>query len=530
MKFLETIAQIVRNSDRRTELLSHIVEALDNQSTVVNEKLDRLIEARDNQSTAVNERLDRLIEARDDLSTANKMLVKLIEAQDKQARAVIERLDKVIESLRATTLDKGNQPRDDATVRSDSGRKLYICNSIHENDRTYAENVSEFCDEVGISSTIIELGSDGNRPELLQCLEGTEVGVLGFNSLLDHSWIGSEPFLAIAEARKVPVTQWILDHPSSRWCDFYQSTSTNSRYLFHSEYSEGYFHKYCLANCVTASVVGVGPNKRSRVSKFSKNQFFTRHINCLIPLNLARVGGTLQDLKLRVEALEPRLSKVISEAFMLARYDLLEPLETHLTAVLNAFAISLPNADFNSCMQILEEKVQVFRRLHVFKIARDYPVLIQSDESARPYSDGGRAEFAQDVGMQLTLSRMPAARAVVSLSHLNDMIYDRTLNGLNAGCINIVEDSLAHRRAFQNSKNALFFRYDDGSLRECLELVCSRPEEAYQIAEAGLGLRDAYPIRFGGFHNIIDPKSRIIDPKSRLNANLLLPQRKEATL
>ena len=66
------------------------------------------------------------------------------------------------------------------------------------------------------------------------------------------------------------------------------------------------------------------------------------------------------------------------------------------------------------------------------------------------------AEFVQDVGMQLTLSRMPAARAVVSVSHLNDMIYDRTLNGLNAGCVNIVEDSLAHRRAFQNSKNALF--------------------------------------------------------------------------
>ena len=72
MKFLETIAQIVRNSDRRTELLSHIVEALDNQSTVVNEKLDRLIEARDNQSTAANERLDRLIEARDDLSTGQQ--------------------------------------------------------------------------------------------------------------------------------------------------------------------------------------------------------------------------------------------------------------------------------------------------------------------------------------------------------------------------------------------------------------------------------------------------------------------------
>ena len=367
------------------------------------------------------------------------------------------------------------------------------------------------------------MGSDGNRPELLQCLEKTEACVLGFNSLLDHSWIEAEPFLAVAEARKVPVTQWILDHPSSRWRDFYQSTSTNSRYLFHSEYSERYFHKYCLTNCVTASVVGVGPNKRSRVSKFSRNQFFTRPIKCLIPLNLARIGGTLQDLELRMQALEPRLSKAMSEAFILGRHDLLEPLESHLTAVLDAFAISLSNADFNSYMQILEEKVQIFRRLHVFKIARDYPVLVQSDESARQFADGGKVEFAQDVGMQLTLSRMPAARAVVSVSHLNDMIHDRTLNGLNAGCVNLVEDSLAHRRALQKSKNALFFKYEDDSLRECLELVCSKPEEAYRIAEAGLGLRDEQPFRFGGFHNIIDPKSQ-------LTANLLLAQCEEAAL
>ena len=85
---------------------------------------------------------------------------------------------------------------------------------------------------------MIELKSDGNRPELLQCLKKTEARILGFNSVLDHSWVGSKPFLTIAKARNVPVTQWILDHPSSRWSEFSQSTSTNSRYLFHSEYSE----------------------------------------------------------------------------------------------------------------------------------------------------------------------------------------------------------------------------------------------------------------------------------------------------
>ena len=78
MKFLDTIARIVRNSDRMTELLS------------------KLVEARVNQSTAVNARLDRLIEALD----------RLIEAQDDQACAVNERLDKVIELLRANTPDK----------------------------------------------------------------------------------------------------------------------------------------------------------------------------------------------------------------------------------------------------------------------------------------------------------------------------------------------------------------------------------------------------------------------------------------
>ena len=97
--------------------------------------------------------------------------------------------------------------------------------------------------------------------------------------------------------------------------------------------------------------------------------------------------------------------------------------------------------------------------------------------------------------MRRTLSQIPQARAIVSVSHLNDMIYDRTLNGLNAGCVNIVEDSVAHRAWFEAGTNALFFRYDDDSLRECLERVCYAPNGVYDIAESGLQLRDVQPFR-----------------------------------
>jgi hypothetical protein len=121
MKFVETLARMVRNSDRSTELLGEIVtattdqqrfvndkldderpnkliEALDNQSRAANERLDKLIEALDNQSCAANERLDKLIEALNDQSHAvNERLNKLIEGWDNQSQAVNVRLDKLIQ-------------------------------------------------------------------------------------------------------------------------------------------------------------------------------------------------------------------------------------------------------------------------------------------------------------------------------------------------------------------------------------------------------------------------------------------------
>lgn len=105
--------------------------------------------------------------------------------------------------------------------------------------------------------------------------------------------------------------------------------------------------------------------------------------------------------------------------------------------------------------------------------------------------------------MKETLGRMLRARAVVSLTHINDEIHNRTLNALNAGAVNIVEDNVVHRRFFKHGENALLFRYGDDSLRECLDVVCSHPDRAYEIAEAALSLRDDPRLRFGGYDNIL---------------------------
>ena len=335
--------------------------------------------------------------------------------------------------------------------------------------------------------------------------------MIGFNSQLDHAWLGAHPFLNLAAERQLPVLQWILDHPCSRWREFNSSTAENSRYVFHSRYAEGYFRQFCLPKSATSIVMGVGPNKRSRVADSDLQEFLRREHRCLISLNLARSGRSIEQLQNDVDALEPKLRGAVVEAFLLARHDLIQPIELHACEVLNGLGILLPAREFHEFVQMLEEKVQAFRRLHVLKIARDYPVLIQSDDTARSYADGGIAFFEEGVRMGRTLAQMPQARAVVSVSHLNDMIHDRTLNGLNAGCVNIVEDSIAHRAYFQAPANALFFRYDDDSLRECLELVCNKPRAVYQVAANGFALRDQQPFRFGGYHNFVRRRVPTVD-------------------
>jgi hypothetical protein len=381
---------------------------------------------------------------------------------------------------------------------------IYICHSGHEQDRTYSENLTEYFKGSGTACKIIEMNSSGLRPELQQCLDDHPIAVLGFNSQLDHSWLPTGSFLEAAASRHVPVIQWILDHPSCRWPEFNLSTSNNSRFLLNTRFAQEYFLQYCMSDAVTASVGGVGASHRSRIDTLSQKSFLERPINCLIPISLKRAAGTIAETQSAIEALGPPLATAVREAHALAVFDLMQPIEMHLVTALERGGHTTSNDLFNSCFHLLEESVQTYRRLKIFKVARDYPVVVQSDETAMEYFDGAAAHCVANVGVHATLSHMQLSHAVLSVSPLNDMVHDRTMNGLNAGCVSIVEDNLAHRSVFHHGKNALLFRYDDDSLQECLDIVCNRPEQAFAIAEAGFALRDKIRFENSFFGTILD--------------------------
>ncbi len=378
---------------------------------------------------------------------------------------------------------------------------IYICHVEHEHDRTYTENLTDYLSNRGAEYRIVEFGDDGLRPTLEACLEDA-TAIIGFNSQLDHSWLPSGSFIEAAAERGIPVIQWILDHPSQRWEEFINSTRRNSRFLFNSSYSERYFQRYCLPGSPTAWVGGVGPSRRSRIEGLSEQAFRTRPFNCMIALGLKQTGRSVADTEADIEALSRPLQRAVKDATASARNDLIAPVETHLDDALRSFGEHVPNSIFNHCFRLVEESVQIFRRRKIFSVARNYPVLIQSDETAGALISGGTAKFVPNVSMPATLANMRLCRSVLSVSYANDMIHDRTSNGCNAGCVNIVEDNLVHQSVFEHGRNALLFRYDDDSLAECLDIVCNDPDRAYRLAEAGMTLRDFQPLRFGGFDNI----------------------------
>jgi len=381
---------------------------------------------------------------------------------------------------------------------------FYICHTDHHHDRVFAENITEYLEGEGIRAKAIVLKKDGQRPQLQECLQCEAIGVLGFNSQLDHSWIGSTNFLNAAADKNIPVIQWILDHPSTRLPEFNNSTATNSRFLFSSADAERYFRRYGIPGALTATVACVGPSRHSRVDKLDIRGFANRPTVCLVAMNLRRPGGTIEEIREKIAALGPPLSRAVEATIERGYLDVVRPLEAHLEQALDAGGVEISNATRHACMQMVEEVVQITRRQKIFEIAREFPLLIQSDKASRCFQVGATARFEENVDMALTWSRLKQARAQVSISNMNDMVHDRILNGLNAGCVNIIEDSFANRREFEHGRNALFFSYDDDSLRECLALVFNDPERAFGIAAAGFAMRDDPPFRFGDFRNIIE--------------------------
>ena len=230
-----------------------------------------------------------------------------------------------------------------ATMERFHGRTFWVFHSKHEHDRTYTENVHEFFSSIGVECKVHEFDTPGQRPELRQCLNDRTIGILGFNSQLDHCWIDDENFVDLAAKRKVPLIHWIMDHPSSRWPEFTRSTAENSKFMFMSEFSERYFQHYCLADAKTVWQAGNGPNWRSRIYQLSRRSYLERTIRCLIPLNVRRVGGTIDDAQARLQTLETGLSDALKEAIELARCDLDSPIEMHLANSLAQHGQQLPN-------------------------------------------------------------------------------------------------------------------------------------------------------------------------------------------
>ena len=551
---------------QRLDKFTTILEGLENQSQMFGHKLDSSIECLNNQAKTLSKNFQTLAHGLEDQSRGLKATVgfqKTLVMMQREQRELIEDLARVImavplerefeegrtqvsnlrqcvgvegeggtqvSNLRQRVGVEGNKPisliaksgqdaaRDlyrtndaqqvalNSTISQNAREVFYVAYGLHEHDRLYSENLHEFFAESGISATTILLGdpADGNRPQLAESLSEDALGIIGFNSQLDHSYIGSTPFVQLAAEHRVPVIQWILDHPSSRLSEFGNSSAENSRFLFSSSSAEAYFRRFGLKNALTATVACVGPSRHSRAKNLTFHDFSNRPIAGMVAMNLIRIGGTIDDAWERVHDLEPRLRQVVEQTVDHTYLDLIEPLEAHFEKALADIGLVISDMDRHACMQMVEEIVQVRRRQKILQVARDFPLLIQSDAASRPFRAGAKASFKESQDSAVTWARLKLTRAQVCISNMHDMVHDRILNGLNAGCLNVVEDSNANRRVFEHGRDALFFRYSDDSLRECLELVCSDLYRSYDIAAAGFARRDNASFRFGNFQNIIN--------------------------
>jgi hypothetical protein len=397
-------------------------------------------------------------------------------------------------------------------------QKIIVCHHGHGNDVIATDNLFEFFAACGVDHDFRYLGVPYTSEELqAHQQDRCSISLLGFNSQIDHSWVEDEPLPLAAARRDIPVVQWILDHPSSRWSEFNYSRPETSRFALHSHYSKSYFERFCCAGAKTAAVGSLGPNRRSRYESDGCDAFARRPIACQIALGLARLGVSPDALEAQIVRLGLPLKRAVQDAISRARFDLDGPLEIHLIAALKEARTSLYPAAFNRCFRLVNNSVQYFRRARIMRVASRFAVNIQSDAAARNLIKAGPARFLQDVSTSDTLDSMPLCRSVLSVSPVNDSIHDRTCNALNAGCLPILEDNRAHRALFTHGENALLFRYHDESLAECLAMACGSPAQIFLMAERAQTMRGRAELRFGLFRKIVELAQGTVSSPSPLH-------------
>src|SRR5579885_1461389 len=179
--------------------------------------------------------------------------------------------------------------------------EIYIYHQGHEYDRIFTENLQVYFAKSGLRSHALESNNQTSEADLSACLKNSRAVVIGYNAQLDHLYIEGKSFVIEAARRRIPIIQWILDHPAARWPEFDRALVLYSAFLLNTEQERQYFLRFCHPGAIARVMGGVGPSPRSRVARLSREEFCARRGRCLIALGFKRLGRTIAETRAEIE-------------------------------------------------------------------------------------------------------------------------------------------------------------------------------------------------------------------------------------